>query len=226
MSAGNDFHNRFNSEQAVDELNEPIIGILCDIDNDPLKCYYSEKAIKGETEMENTEKILVVIDMQNDFIDGSLGTAEAQKIVGNVVEKIKSYEPKNIYATRDTHYENYLETSEGVNLPVVHCVKDTDGWQIRGEIAEAMPEAKIVDKPTFGSTDLADMLFARNEREHIEIELVGLCTDICVVSNALLLKAKMPEVKISVDSSCCAGVTPDSHKAALETMKMCQINIK
>ena len=172
------------------------------------------------------EKILVVIDMQNDFIDGALGTKEAAAIVDNVISKIKEYKPENIYATRDTHPENYLELSEGKKLPVEHCIKDTDGWQIRSDIAEAMPEAKIIDKPTFGSTDLADILFARNEREEIEIELVGLCTDICVVSNALLLKAKMPEVKISLDSSCCAGVTVATHNAALETMKMCQIDVK
>ncbi len=171
------------------------------------------------------EKILVVVDMQNDFIDGSLGTPEAQEIVKKVVKKIEEYEPRNIYATRDTHYENYLETSEGQNLPVIHCIKDTEGWQIRNEVAEAMGDAKIIDKPSFGSTDLADVIFARNDKEPVEIEMVGLCTDICVVSNALLLKAKMPEVKISVDSSCCAGVTPQTHKAALETMKMCQINI-
>lgn len=176
--------------------------------------------------MKEKEKILVVIDMQNDFINGSLGTDEAQAIVDNVVNKIREYEPINIYATRDTHKENYLETSEGKCLPVIHCVKDTYGWQIRDEIAEAMPEAKIVDKPTFGSTDLADILYARNDKNEIEIELVGLCTDICVVSNALLLKAKMPEVKISVDSSCCAGVTPETHKSALDTMKMCQIVVK
>ena len=172
------------------------------------------------------EKILVVIDMQNDFIDGALGTKEAVAIVDNVINKIKEYKPENIYATRDTHSENYLELSEGKKLPVEHCIKGTDGWQIRSDIAEAMPEAKIIDKPTFGSTDLADILFARNEREEIEIELVGLCTDICVVSNALLLKAKMPEVKISLDSSCCAGVTVATHNAALETMKMCQIDVK
>ena len=171
-------------------------------------------------------KLLVVVDMQNDFIDGSLGTKEAEAIVDNVVKVIGTYDPKDIFATRDTHPENYLETQEGRNLPVVHCVKDTYGWQIRDEIADAMSEAKIVDKPTFGSTDLADILYARNDKKEIEIELVGLCTDICVVSNALLLKAKMPEVKISVDSSCCAGVTPETHKAALDTMKMCQIVIK
>lgn len=176
--------------------------------------------------MEEKEKVLVVIDMQNDFIDGSLGTKEAQAIVENVVKKIGDYEPQNIYATRDTHYENYLETSEGRNLPVVHCVKNTKGWEIRNEIAEALKGARIIDKPTFGSADLADILFARNDKKGIEIEIVGLCTDICVVSNALLFKAKMPEVNISVDASCCAGVTPKTHEAALETMRMCQINIK
>lgn len=137
-----------------------------------------------------TEKILVVIDMQNDFIDGSLGTQEAQEIVKNVVNKIGKYEPENIYATRDTHFEDYLNTSEGKNLPIVHCVKDTYGWQIREEVAEAMGDVKIIDKPSFGSTDLADVIFARNDKNPVEIELVGLCTDICVVSNALLLKAK------------------------------------
>lgn len=172
------------------------------------------------------EKVLVVIDMQNDFIDGSLGTKEALEIVPNVLNKIKEYEPHNIYATRDTHYEDYLETSEGKHLPVAHCIKDSKGWQIRDEITKAMPEAKIVDKVTFGSTDLADMLFARNDKSELDIELVGLCTDICVVSNALLLKAKMPEIHISVDSSCCAGVTPESHNAALSTMMMCQIDVK
>ncbi len=172
------------------------------------------------------EKILVVVDMQNDFIDGALGTKEAQAIVENVVKKIKCYEPKNIYATRDTHSENYLETNEGKHLPVIHCVKGTPGWQIRKEVAEALSNARIIDKPCFASTDLADILFARHDKEDIEIELIGLCTDICVVSNALLLKAKMPEVTICVDASCCAGVTPKTHEAALETMKMCQIDIK
>ena len=187
---------------------------------------FSRKFIITEIMVMEKEKILVVVDMQNDFIDGALGTKEAQAIVDNVISKIKEYEPKNIYATRDTHYENYLETSEGKNLPVVHCVKDTEGWMIESRIAEAMPEAKIIDKPTLGSADLADMLFARNDKNPIEIELIGVCTDICVVSNAVLLKAKMPEVEISVDSSCCAGVTPKTHEAALETMKMCQIKVK
>lgn len=172
------------------------------------------------------EKILVVIDMQNDFIDGSLGTPEAVAIVDNVVNKINTYKADNIYATRDTHFENYLETSEGKNLPVVHCVKDTFGWQINSKVANAIKNSVIIDKPSFGSLELAEMLRKRSEKEDIEIELVGLCTDICVVSNAMILKAYMPEVKISVDGSCCVGVTKESHFKALDTMKMCQINVK
>ncbi len=170
-------------------------------------------------------KILVVVDMQNDFIDGSLGTKEARQIVAAVIHKIKQYKAGNIYATRDTHTADYLSTQEGKNLPVKHCIKGTDGWEIRPEIAELLKGAVIVDKPTFGSLELAELLFEENKKEELEIELVGLCTDICVVSNALLLKAKMPEIKISVDASCCAGVSPKSHEAALETMKMCQIQI-
>lgn len=172
------------------------------------------------------KKVLVVVDMQNDFIDGSLGTAPAQGIVSKVIGKIKSYPADCIYATRDTHGEDYLESSEGKNLPVVHCVKGSKGWEIRPEVAEAMPEAVILDKPTFGSTDLAKLLYGENEKEELEIELVGLCTDICVVSNALLLKSFLPENRISVDASCCAGVTPESHEAALATMKMCQIMVE
>lgn len=171
------------------------------------------------------KKILVVVDMQNDFIDGALGTKEAEQIVEPVMHKIKEYNTGNIYATRDTHGTDYLSTQEGKNLPVEHCIKDTQGWEIRSEIAELLDGAVVVDKPSFGSLKLAELLYEENKKEELEIELVGLCTDICVVSNAILLKAKMPEIKISVDASCCAGVTPESHAAALETMKMCQINI-
>ena len=170
-------------------------------------------------------KILIVVDMQNDFIDAALGTKEAVSIVEAVKEKIWSYPAENVIATMDTHGENYLKTQEGQNLPVVHCVKDTEGWQIRPEIAELLGDAKIYEKPTFGSTALAKDLTACSEQEEIELELIGLCTDICVVSNALLLKAAMPEVKISVDASCCAGVTPEKHLAALETMRSCQIQV-
>ena len=168
-------------------------------------------------------KILIVIDMQNDFIDGALGTPEAVAIVENVKTKIKKYAPEDIFATMDTHTPDYLNTQEGRNLPVEHCIKGTDGWQIRPDIAELLDGAKIYEKPTFGSTTLAKDIAKIAVKENIEIELVGLCTDICVASNALLLKAHMPEVKISVDPACCAGVTPESHEAALATMAMCQI---
>ncbi len=170
-------------------------------------------------------KILVVVDMQNDFIDGALGTKEAQQIVEPVIHKIKEYDITNIYTTRDTHGTDYLSTQEGKNLPVEHCIKGTEGWEIRAEIAELLQGAVVVDKPSFGSLELAELLYEENKKEELEVELVGLCTDICVVSNAILLKAKMPEIQISVDASCCAGVTPESHQAALETMKMCQIQI-
>ena len=170
-------------------------------------------------------KLLIVIDMQNDFIDAALGTKEAVEIVDAVKEKIRSYPAENVIATMDTHAENYLKTQEGRNLPVVHCVKGTDGWQIRPEIADLLKGAKIYEKPTFGSTAMAADLREESEKEEIELELIGLCTDICVVSNALLLKASMPEVKITVDAACCAGVTPEKHAAALETMRSCQIHV-
>lgn len=168
-------------------------------------------------------KILVVVDMQNDFIDGSLGTTEAQAIVDPVTEKMKSWKKSDIYVTRDTHGEDYLETAEGKKLPVVHCVKGTEGWQLHPQIEALAEPSHIIDKPSFGSLELMELLKQENEKEPLELELVGLCTDICVVSNALLLKAAMPEITIRVDGSCCAGVTPRSHEAALLTMGMCQI---
>ena len=171
------------------------------------------------------KKILVVVDMPNDFIDGSLGTAEAEAIVSAVTAKIKKYPADCIYATRDTHGPEYLETAEGRYLPVEHCIKGTHGWEIREEIAAAMPQAVLIDKPNFGSRELAERLRAEHDREEIEVELVGLCTDICVVTNALLLKTALPETVIRVDASCCAGVTPQSHEAALLTMKMCQVEV-
>lgn len=170
-------------------------------------------------------KILIVIDMQNDFIDGALGTPEAEAIVEGVKEKIRAYPAEDIIATKDTHEANYLQTQEGRNLPVEHCIRETDGWKIRPDIAELLAGAKVFEKPTFGSMALAEEMKALSKAEDIEIEMVGLCTDICVVSNALLLKAAMPEVEITVDASCCAGVTPESHSAALKTMSMCQIRI-
>ncbi|WP_191016949.1 cysteine hydrolase family protein [Treponema zioleckii] len=173
------------------------------------------------------KKILLVIDMQNDFIDAALGTKEAVAIVENVKSKIKSYEKSNIFATRDTHEENYLETQEGEHLPVRHCIRGTEGWQIRKDIQELLDESKIFDKPTFGSLRLAQTIkeMYENEKGELEVEICGLCTDICVVSNALLLKATLPEMKISLDPKCCAGVTPQKHDAAIETMRSCQIQI-
>lgn len=171
-------------------------------------------------------KILVVIDMQKDFIDGALGTAEAEAIVDQVAQKIKSYPREDVYATLDTHGEDYLQTEEGRYLPVVHCVKDTDGWRLHETIAPLLLPNHIIEKPTFGSVALGELMYLENDREEIEVELVGLCTDICVVSNALLIKAFVPHAHISVDASCCAGVTPDKHNAALETMRSCQIEVK
>jgi len=171
-------------------------------------------------------KLLIVIDMQNDFIDGALGTPEAVAIVENVKAKIRSYPAEDILATKDTHETHYLQTQEGKNLPVEHCIRGSKGWEIREDIAELLDGVKIYEKPTFGSIAMALDVAEISQSEEIEVEMVGLCTDICVVSNALLLKAMMPEVKISVDASCCAGVTPESHEAALETMKMCQVAVE
>ncbi len=171
-------------------------------------------------------KVLIVIDMQNDFINGALGTAEAEAIVSHVVEEIEKYPASDIIATRDTHSENYLNTQEGKNLPVPHCIKGTRGWELHPRIAEALEGAVMIDKPTFGSTELAHRLARMAREEELDITLVGLCTDICVVSNALLIKAALPETPMRVISECCAGVTPESHHAALETMKMCQVKIE
>lgn len=171
-------------------------------------------------------KILLVIDMQNDFIDGALGTEEAVRIVPKVAEKIRNFEGK-VFATRDTHESYYLETQEGKNLPVPHCIRGTEGWQICPEIQALIKETPI-DKETFGSMDLANTLADWNAHEEAieSVTLVGLCTDICVISNAMLIKAAMPEVPVIIDASCCAGVTPESHVQALGAMKMCQIQIE
>lgn len=170
------------------------------------------------------KRTLIVVDMQKDFIDGSLGTKEAQAIVANVKAKVAEYAERGdeIVFTRDTHQKDYLETSEGKKLPVEHCIQGTDGWKI----AEGLEVngAIYVDKPNFGFTKWKEVVEG-NRLEFKEIEMVGLCTDICVVSNALILKAEYPDAEITVDAACCAGVTPATHKAALETMKMCQINI-
>lgn len=172
------------------------------------------------------KKFLVVVDMQKDFVDGSLGTLEAVAIVPNVVKKINEFDG-DIFVTYDTHFDNYMNTSEGKKLPVPHCIKGTDGWKLDSNVAKALQgkEYTEVEKITFGSVDLPDLIFKAAGDEDFSIELVGLCTDICVVSNTLILKANYPEKSITVDASCCAGVTPESHNAALTTMKMCQINV-
>ncbi len=164
------------------------------------------------------KKTLIVVDMQNDFINGALGTEEAVAIVENVKKKIARYQAdgEKIIFTRDTHQDNYLDTNEGKYLPVPHCIEGTEGWQIPEDIA--VEGAIYLNKPSFGYLDW--------KQYHLEeVELIGLCTDICVVSNALIIKALYPEIKVSVDANCCAGVTPESHQAALTTMKMCQIEV-
>lgn len=169
---------------------------------------------------------LVVVDIQNDFVDGALGTTEAQGIIDNCVSKIENFDG-NIFVTYDTHTEDYLSTSEGKKLPVVHCVKDTHGWQLNEKIAQAL-EGKAytpVEKPTFGSTKLPQLIADRAGDEDFDITLIGLCTDICVVSNALILKANFSEKEIYVDSACCAGVSVATHNSALDTMRTCQINV-
>lgn len=175
------------------------------------------------------KRLLVVVDMQNDFITGSLGTKEATCIVERVVNKIKEYEENNdrIIFTMDTHFDNYMETKEGEYLPVRHCIKDSDGWNICTSITNTCDicDYKVYEKVTFGSSELAKDIMSGMYDDISEIELVGLCTDICVISNALLIKSFLPEIPITVDSSCCAGVTSESHNNALEAMKMCQINI-
>ncbi len=171
-------------------------------------------------------KALIVVDMQNDFIDGALGTPEALSIVPFVREKVMHFDGLVIF-TRDTHFENYLSTREGKNLPVPHCIKGTQGWEIADSLKELTKGRIVIDKPTFGSTELQNLLVNEHEKTPFEeIELVGLCTDICVISNAMLIKAALPEVNVTVDSSCCAGVTPESHGNALSAMKMCQITVK
>ena len=175
-------------------------------------------------------KILIVIDMQNDFLHGALRNEEGIKIIPNVIEKIKEYKNATdvIIATKDTHYPDYLNTQEGKNLPVVHCVKDTYGWEINEDILKELDGCLIFEKPTFGSLELAEYLKEKYYRiqNDLHIEIVGVCTDICVISNAMLIKATLPEAHITVLKDLCAGVTIESHNNALNAMKMCQINIK
>lgn len=170
------------------------------------------------------QNVLLVIDMQNDFIDGALGTKEAVAIVPAVKKKIEGWDGPVLF-TRDTHFENYMETQEGKNLPVPHCIKGTDGWQIRPEL-DALRRTEAIDKLTFGSSELPAVLASLNEAEPIgAVTLIGLCTDICVISNAMLVKAFFPELPITVDAKCCAGVSPATHDNALNAMEVCQIKV-
>ncbi len=173
------------------------------------------------------KKFLVVVDMQKDFVDGALGSREAVAIVPAVVKKIESFDGE-IFVTYDTHFENYMQTSEGKHLPVPHCIKGTDGWQLNNDVENALSGKKFtkVEKNTFGSVDLPKLIEQAADGDDFAVELIGLCTDICVVSNALLIKATFPEAPIAVDAGCCAGVTPQAHEAALATMASCQITIE
>ncbi len=172
------------------------------------------------------KEFLIVVDMQKDFVDGALGTPEAVAIVPAVCEKIRTF-PGEIFVTYDTHPETYLSTAEGKKLPVPHCVKGTPGWQLDAAVAQALADKAYtaVEKPTFGSVDLPRLIAQRAGEGDFAVTLIGLCTDICVVSNALLLKAYFPEQTVRVEAALCAGVTPDTHNAALQTMKMCQIDV-
>ena len=174
-------------------------------------------------------KILIVVDMQNDFVTGALGSEDAQKILPGVRAKIDAYhkEDAEVIFTRDTHGEDYMQTNEGKHLPVPHCIKGTDGWQICSELTDGVTsEYKTVDKPTFGFLGWKDVLASETaDGSDLDIEMIGVCTDICVVSNALILKALYPEATVRVDAGCCAGVTPEAHAAALATMRSCQVDI-
>ena len=171
--------------------------------------------------------VLVVIDIQKDFVDGALGTAEAVAMIPNAVKKIREFNGE-IFVTYDTHFEDYMNTAEGGKLPVPHCIKGTEGWELDKNIATALEgkDFTSVEKLTFGSVDLPALVSEAVGEEDFDITLIGLCTDICVVSNALILKASFPEKEVYVDSSACAGVTVETHDAALTTMKMCQIIVK
>ena len=175
------------------------------------------------------KKILVVVDAQNDFITGVLGNKECNVATNVIADEIRSGKYDDVIFTRDTHDENYLNTQEGKKLPVTHCIKGTNGWEVDARLKDAMKERGVdcndmtyIDKPTFGYIHWAEQF---KDSRVSGIEIIGVCTDICVISNALILKAVLPEIDISVDASCCAGVTPETHRAALTAMKACQVNV-
>lgn len=171
-------------------------------------------------------KILVVVDIQKDFVDGALGTNEAMAIIKNACNKIEAFNG-DIFVTMDTHTQDYMNTAEGKKLPVPHCIKGTPGWELNTEIKKALASKQhtIIEKNTFGSEKLASLIKEKYDDKELSVELIGICTDICVISNALTIKAHNPECEITVDSSCCAGVTPEAHNAAVEVMKSCLINV-
>ncbi len=172
------------------------------------------------------KKVLIVVDIQNDFVDGALGTKEAAAIINNAAEKIRSFDG-DIFVTLDTHSEDYMNTAEGKKLPVPHCIKGTSGHELNVLVKKALNavQYEIIEKPTFGSERLGALLKERYDDKELSVELIGICTDICVISNALVIKAFCPECEITVDSSCCAGVSPEAHNAALTTMRSCLINV-
>lgn len=169
-----------------------------------------------------SNNVLVVVDMQNDFIDGALGTKEAVGIVGKVVEAVRGFEGEVVF-TRDTHYDNYLQTQEGQNLPIPHCLEGSDGWQLPPALKELSEGKTVFDKPGFGSLALANYLKQKGDVD--TVVLMGLCTDVCVICNAMILKAALPETIIAVAADCCAGITPEGHNTALKAMEACQIKI-
>lgn len=203
----------------VRQMTHPLVSFL--LPGSRRMCAWAHAAFrKGRRHMD----ILVVVDMQNDFIDGALGTPEAQAIVPRVVERMRTFDGP-VICTRDTHASDYLSTQEGTLLPVVHCVKGTPGWQLEDRVAAAL-ELSPVDKPSFGSLELMDVLRdCAGDEEITSITFCGLCTDICVISNAIIAKAAFPEVPVAVDSACCAGVTPESHERALEALAPCQVRV-
>ena len=176
------------------------------------------------------KKILVVVDMQNDFITGALGNAEGQATVEKVVDVIKNNKYDNIFLTRDTHHDNYMETQEGKNLPVPHCIENTAGWEIVDAVSEAVAvcrdaDVKIINKPTFGSVELGAILREIYDKEDAIIDFCGVCTGICVISNVMIAKANCPEAEIRVFQDACACITPESHRTAIEAMRLCQVSI-
>lgn len=176
----------------------------------------------------NKDKLLLVIDMQNDFVTGTLANEEAAKIIGAIAAKIESYQKDDhpVFFTRDTHGEEYLETQEGKLLPVPHCIKGTEGWQLVDQLKVLAVKEDVLDKPVFGSLQLPQWIEEKLSAVPAEIELCGVCTDICVISNAMILKAAFPETTVTVEGALCAGVTPESHQNALAAMKACQVNVK